>query len=112
VTDDEWRHRCFKAYQFVPADTESGVVRFSQADYKNAGEYDVRYFVGDSRNGQGEICRGLAGVPGDTYISCMLDPKVTSSGIHVHGPDMRDLEDLDSQVGLEVVFAGNRGRFN
>jgi hypothetical protein len=112
VTEDEWRHRCYKAYQFVPAETESGVVRFSQADYKNAGEYDVRYFVGDSRNGQGEICRGLAGVPGDTYVSCMLEPKVTSSGIHVHGPDMRDLEDLDSQVGLEVVFAGNKGRFN
>jgi len=109
---DEWRHQCYKAYQFVGAETESGTVRFSQADYKVGGEYDVRYFVGDSRNGQGEICRGLTGVPGDTYVACMLDPKVTSSPIHIHGPDMRDLEDLDSQVGLEVVFAGNRGRFN
>ena len=112
LAEDEWRHKCYKAFQFVGANEESGTVRFSQSDYKVGGEYDVRFFEGDSRNGQGEICRGLTGISGDTYVACMLEPKVTSSSIHIHGPDMRDLEDLDSQPGLEVVFAGNRGRFN
>jgi hypothetical protein len=110
--DTEWRHKCYKAYQFLPVNEEKGVVRFSQADYKVGGDYDVRYFVGDSRNGQGEICKGLVGVEHETYIQCMLTPAITSSSIHIHGPDMRDMEDLESQPGMEVVFAGNRGRFN
>jgi len=108
----EWRHTCYKAFQFVEANQESGTVRFSQSDYKVAGNFDVRYFEGDSRNAHGSLCKGLTGVPGETYVSCMFEPAITSSQIHIHGPDMRDLEDLDSQSGLEVVFAGNRGRFN
>jgi len=110
--ENEWRHECYKAYQFIEAGTAAGTVRFSQSDYKVAGDYDVRYFVGDSRNGQGEICKGLTGHAHETYIQCLLDPLVTSSSIHIHGPDMRDLEDLESEPGIEVVFAGNRGRFN
>ena len=108
----EWQHQCYKAFQFVAAGQESGSVRFSQSDYKTAGNFDVRFFEGDSRNGQGDMCKGLTGIPGETYGACMLQPAITSSQIHIHGPDMRDLEDLDSQAGLEVVFAGNRGRFN
>jgi hypothetical protein len=108
----EWRHECYKSFQFIEKGVESGTVRFSQSDYKVAGEYDVRYFVGDSRNGQGEICKGLTGVEHETYVQCFLEPAVTSSSIHIHGPDIRDMEDLEAQPGMEVVFAGNRGRFN
>lgn len=108
----EWRHSCYKAFQFVEPGNEFGTVRFSQSDYKIAGNYDVRFFEGDSRNKHGSLCKGLTGVPSETYVSCMFEPAITSSQIHIHGPDMRDLEDLDSQQGLEVVFAGNRGRFN
>jgi len=110
--ENEWRHQCYKAFQFLDTQVESGTVRFSLADYKIAGEYDVRYFAGDTRNGQGEICKGLVGVEHETYVQCVLNPSVTSSTIHIHGPDLRDLEDLESQPGMEVVFAGNRGRFN
>jgi len=109
--ENEWRHQCYVTFSFIEAGVESGTVRFSQSEYKNAGEYDVRYFVGDSRNGQGEICKGLTGVEHETYVQCMLSPTVTSSSIHIHGPDIRDMEDLD-MPGMEVVFAGNRGRFN
>jgi len=108
----EWRHECYKSFQFIEKGVESGTVRFSQSDYKVAGEYDVRYFIGDSRNGQGEICKGLTGVEHETYVQCLLDPAVTSSSIHIHGPDIKDMEDLESQPGMEVVFSGNRGRFN
>jgi hypothetical protein len=108
----EWRHECYKSFQFVEQDVTSGTVRFSQKDYKVAGEYDIRFFHGDTRNGQGKVCRGLTASPHGTYVQCVLEPAVTSSSIHIHGPDMKNLEDMDSQPGLEVVFAGNRGRFN
>jgi hypothetical protein len=117
VSDDcseetEWRHKCYRAFQFLPAGAESGTVRFSQSDYKTAGDFDIRYFAGDTRNGQGELCKGLTGVEHETYVQCLLNPAVTSSSIHIHGPDLRDLEDLESQPGMEVVFSGNQGRFN
>lgn len=108
----EWRHECYKSFQFVEAAVTSGTVRFSQNDYKVAGEYDIRFFHGDTRNGQGKVCRGLTESPHGTYVQCVLEPAVTSSSIHIHGPDMKNLEDMESQPGLEVVFAGNRGRFN
>jgi len=105
-------HQCYKAFQFLPTNEVGGTVIFSQQDYKVAGDYDIRYFVGDSRNGQGEVCKGMTGVDHETYIHCILNAAVTSSSIHIHGPDLRDMEDLESTPGMEVVFAGNRGRFN
>jgi len=110
--DSEYQHECYKAFQFVEANVDSGTVIFSQKDYKIAGDFDVRYFVGDTRNGQGRKCAGMTSVDHETYVQCRLVPAVTSSSIHIHGTDMRELEDMDAQPGLEVVFAGNRGRFN
>lgn len=115
TTDDTQRsrHQCFKAYQFIEANVLSGTVTFSQTkDYKVAGDYDVRFFDGSSRNGQGSVCRGLSNTPHQTYVDCGLEPEVTSSSIHIHGPDLRNIEDMEAQPGMEVVFGGNRGRFN
>jgi len=105
-------HQCYKSFQFLPTNVDSGTVIFSHADYRVAGDYDIRYFVGDSRSGQGEVCKGMTGVDHETYIHCVLNAAVTSSSIHIHGPDLRDMEDLEATPGMEVVFAGNRGRFN
>jgi len=105
-------HECYKAFQFIETGVTSGTIIFSLADYKIAGEYDLRYFVGDTRNGQGRSCTGLTSVDHETYVTCKLVPSVVSSSVHIHGPDMRESEDMDQIVGLEVIFAGNRGRFN
>merc|ERR1711988_1081810 len=57
--DKHTRHKCYKAAQFIKVNQNSGTVIFSQSDYKISGEYEIRYFRGDSRNGQGERCDGL-----------------------------------------------------
>jgi len=111
-SEDEWRNECYVAYQFLEVGISTGTVRFSQDNYKNAGDFDVRFFNGDTRNGQGKVCRGLTASPHGTYVQCMLEASVTSSSIHVHGPDVKDMEDMSFQPGIEAVFAGNRGRFN
>jgi len=56
---EEWKHECYLVARELPAGESGGVVRFSQRDYKAAGEYEVRYFRGNSRSGQGRACQGL-----------------------------------------------------
>merc|ERR1712070_974852 len=63
-SEDEWRNECYVAYQFLEVGISTGTVRFSQDNYKNAGDFDVRFFNGDTRNGQGKVCRGLTASPG------------------------------------------------
>jgi hypothetical protein len=113
-TDDMHdRHKCWKAYQFIAARQLTGTVIFSFKDYKIAGEYEVRYFQGDTRNGQGEDCQGLQGVNTETYVTCQLEAAIVSEPIKVLGQDMDDTEQLGAFPGLEAVFGhGNRGRYH
>jgi len=106
-------HTCYIAYQFIDARTETGTVIFSQKDYKNSGLYEVRYFSGGARNGQGIECKGLTGVPHETYIDCQLSAETVSEAVNVLGQDVDEIEDLSEIKGLEAVFGnGNRGRYH
>lgn len=106
-------HDCYVAYQFIAASTQTGTVIFSQRDYKISGEYEVRYFDGASRNGQGVVCGGQPGVPSETYLNCALRVKHTSERINVLGQDIDNTEELSLTPGLEAVFGtGNRGRYH
>ena len=50
--------------------------------YKSAGEYEIRYFYGDSTDGQGYRCITLGGT-GATYKQCVLRARGVSGAIHV-----------------------------
>jgi hypothetical protein len=112
----EWQHQCYVASKAVGSlegeDALSGRVTFVFDEYKEAGEYDVRYFAGDTFNGQGHTCQGLQNSPHDTYVRCVLEASVISQPFVVQ-PKMKEIQDLNAINGLEVVFEGsNRGRFN
>jgi hypothetical protein len=107
------RHKCWKATQFIAANDMTGTVIFSQKDYKISGEYEIRYFDGNSRNGQGEECNGLLNVDHETYVTCQLNEAAISEPIQVLGGDIDETEDLSLRPGLEAVFGtGNRGRYH
>lgn len=57
-------------------------VSFQIADYKAAGDYELRYFYGDSSGGQGYSCVTLGNV-GETYKHCLLRARATSSVVSV-----------------------------
>lgn len=108
---NEWQHKCYLSSREVQAGTEAGRVTFLYEDYKIAGEFDVRFFSGDSFNGQGNMCKGLENSPHATYVQCVLEAAVTSSSFTV-GTKMKEIQNLEEINGLEVVFEGsNRGRF-
>ena len=101
-TRNEWQHKCYlKSYQ-LPVGESGGVVRFPQKDYKAAGEYEVRYFRGNSRSGQGQVCAGMKDSGTGTYIQCSLDPAAVSSTVHVYG-NIESQDDMSSIPGLEHV---------
>jgi hypothetical protein len=75
-------HKCFVAWQYTAAGKRSGENRFSWASYKIAGAYEVRYFYGDSTDGQGYRCVTLGGT-GDTYKQCILRARQSSATINI-----------------------------
>jgi hypothetical protein len=105
------RHQCYKAAQFIKVHQSTGTVIFSQSDYKISGEYEIRYFRGDSRNGQGEKCDGLTDVPTETYLTCQLVAAATSETVRVLGADVEETEDLGA-AKMEAVFAAGDKRFH
>jgi len=102
AVDSEWQHKCYLVAHELPVGESGGVVRFSQRDYKTAGEYEIRYFRGDTRSGQGQVCSGLRDTGSGTYIHCTLQAAATSSAIHVYG-NIETQDDLASVPGLEHV---------
>jgi hypothetical protein len=101
-TKDEWAHECYLAAREVPAGESGGVVRFSQKDYKAAGEYDVRYFRGNTRMGQGQVCQGMRNTGTGVYMQCTLVASTTSDAITVFGR-IESEDDLAAVPGLEHV---------
>jgi hypothetical protein len=102
-------HECYVSYRFIQSGVESGSVTFSQADYKVAGVYDVRFFQGDSRNEQGRVCKGILNAPHGTYIQCSLEAALIRSPIEIIG-DRSKMDDLAIIPGMEMHFDGNSGR--
>jgi len=91
--------------------TGEGTVTFTPTDYQlTAGTYEVRYFEGTSRDGQGAICRGLERTNRDSYVHCVLESVFTSSPIVVY-TGINKMDDLKALPGLEAVFDGSLGRF-
>jgi hypothetical protein len=108
------RHQCYKAFQFITASVSSGTVIFSQKDYQVSGEYEVRYFDGDSRNGQGQVCNGMGNVGHGAWVRCTLQAAARSSTIAVLTNDIGDTDNLRDRPGLEAVFGtsgSTHGRF-
>jgi len=97
--ETDFVNQCYVAWESLPSGQTSGTVSFYFESYKVAGEYDVRYFYGDSRDGQGYKC-GLQ--PGTTEYSahCVLRAKATSGVITVvkSGPAeaMQDVPGIES----------------
>jgi hypothetical protein len=108
----ESQNKCFLAAQTVEDGiTGEGTISFSSSDYKlTAGEYEVRYFDGSSRDGHGMICRGIPNVARDTYINCIYESTVTSSPIIVYS-NINDMDENAGIPGLEMVFNGEAARY-
>merc|ERR1712023_600413 len=76
-------HKCYLDKVDLTDEVESGVARFSVQKYRSVGDFEMRYFLGDSRNGQGYECRALReGVP-DVYLHCVLRAAAISETITV-----------------------------
>jgi len=98
----EGRHECFLASRSLPVGIPAGVVRFTQAEYKVAGAYDVRYMRGDMTNNQGRSCTGLTKSTAGTYLYCMFQAAAKSSTIEVFGR-VEQHSDLSSVAGIEHI---------
>lgn len=106
VDKPDYMHQCFIAREYVQPDLESGTVSFKYVDsysaqqgYHSAGEYEVRYFYGDSRDGNGYKCGLQPGTTQEGYY-CALHPKGISAPISVvkSGP----AEGMENVPGMEV----------
>jgi hypothetical protein len=99
----EGRHDCYLAFKMLQEGESSGTVTFTQAEYQNAGEYDVRFMRGDTTNRQGRVCKGITKSPAGVYLYCMVEAAVISDTITVFGNAVT-LEDMDSVPGLENII--------
>lgn len=100
--DNEWKHRCYVAFRDLAPGSSGGDIRFSFADYQTAGKFELRYFRGDSRNGQGQECKGLTGTTAGVYLQCKLVAAATSDPVHIM-PSIETQHDFASVAGLEHV---------
>jgi hypothetical protein len=75
-------HKCYVAWQYMQEGLSYGETRFTLQQYKVAGEYEVRYFYGDSPDGQGYYCITLGGT-GSTYKQCVLRTQAIAGPIYV-----------------------------
>lgn len=96
------RHKCHLATRELEEGTAEGTVVFTVSDYRAAGDFEVRYFRGDSRHGQGVVCRGMPGIQ-DTFLQCLLEETITSSVISVDRDD--PIAVGQSTPGIEAVFS-------
>jgi hypothetical protein len=85
---------------------DSGRLRFSQSEYLQAGEYDVRIFQGDSRNKNGIFCGGMQNTPHETYNQCVYESSVSASLLVYSGHD--NVVDLNALPGMEMVWSNGR----
>lgn len=75
-------HKCYIAWAYLPEGLEHGETKFTWKQYKTTGEYEARYFYGDSTDGQGLRCVTL-GDTAETYTQCVLSARQISNTITV-----------------------------
>jgi len=71
--NQDW-NKCYVAWDRIPASMSKGHITFEAEHYKNAGEYEVRYFYGDDPTipgalswvGQGWVCNSYTDTTADT----------------------------------------------
>lgn len=103
------QNKCHLAWYVLPFNKSAGTVRFSAAEYGLAvGSYEVRYFQGDSRDGQGQVCRRLQGSPSETFLYCALEHLKVSSAVEVL-PSLSEgtyeySTEADKMPGLEAMI--------
>lgn len=94
------RHQCYLEMFNLPAGETSGQLRFK---LEVAGDYEARYFKGDSRHGQGYVCRRLPGTGANTYMHCVLEASAVSETISVTGGGGGMPTSFGSTPGLEAI---------
>jgi len=103
-------HKCYLGRVDLKDLKETGVVRMSLAQYKSVGEYEMRYFLGDSKHGNGYECRGLRGANTGDYIHCVLRAAAISDTINVVMPSAighsNDHNSMSTIPGLETYCDG------
>jgi hypothetical protein len=95
-------HRCYLAFKFLPENEPSGQVQFTVADYKLPGLYEARYFRGDTLNGQGQACQGIADYKLQEqfpYLQCVFEASAVSGVINVPG-DVTHVESISGDSGM------------
>jgi hypothetical protein len=100
ITKHNSIHECYLGWVNLEDGKLSGVARFPVSSYKSVGEYEVRYFLGDSRHGQGYVCRGMRKRAGQVaYLHCVLEAAATSSTITVAPNSAEAQSDNPSDIG-------------
>jgi len=98
------RHKCHIASRSLLVNETAGEIAFSYSEYKVAGEFEARYFRGNTRHGQGIVCRGLKEIK-DTHLQCMLEAAAISRAIYVDPDEPTYLSDSPGMPsGLEATF--------
>jgi len=92
-------HECYLASATIEDNVQSGIVRFPISEYKGGGQFDVRYFLGDSRHGQGYVCRGLRNRSEGDYVHCVLEARFTSDVVTVVAPTAVSMSNEASDIG-------------
>jgi hypothetical protein len=99
------QNSCYLAYAMVGGGLPAGTVTLNYAETKlSAGSYEVRYFLGDSQGGYGQVCRNLANADGRTR--CALEA-VATSGTFTVTANAEDAyyEGFTSMPGFELGFS-------
>ena len=110
------QNQCHVAAIKLPGGLETGEVRFSFQDYRESGKYEVRYFLGDSRDGQGVVCRAFQGTATPSRI-CGLEAKAVSAPINIQprfadgsqqhlSTEVSDMAEEQKLPGLESYCVG------
>ena len=91
-------------------------MRFAFSDYRTTGKFEVRYFMGDSRDGNGMVCRAHRGANTPLEI-CGLEAKAVSNAVDIQprfadGSQQHIAEGIDGMAeeaklpGLESFCVG------
>jgi len=98
-TDPSSRHKCYLEAKNIGGGATTGQVKF-KLEY--AGEYEARFFRGDSRHGQGYVCKRISGSGASTYLQCVLQQSAVSDFVTVKAQGFPASFSEDTP-GLEVI---------
>jgi hypothetical protein len=110
INQNNYVNKCYlQAAALGLGDAATGTVRFQPDAYRStAGVYEVRYFLGDSRDGNGYVCRSM---PGTVHhvSNCLLHAQTTSNPIIVVKTATSESLDSEQLPGLETFQDADDG---